>query len=203
MQALSLLAVGLMMVACGGATDRKLAGAAAGGSSSVGGAGASGAGTASGGLGSGAGQSGALGGAGLAGTAGGGNEGGESPGCAGLSCLNGVEALYLPDRQWQRSSAAQSDELDEADYTPLVGEPIPLRFSPDALSLQMLVEPDLIIYGKRDSTSGERAHFALDGFAGGRFLVWEDGTELAAEYTVYGSGVPVGSSTRGTLELDP
>jgi hypothetical protein len=39
-------------------------------------------------------------------------------------------------------------------------------------------------------------------FAGGRFVVWSSDGGFEAEYTVYGSGVPIISSERGPLVAD-
>jgi hypothetical protein len=119
--------------------------------------------------------------------------------------LEGAELLYHPTRTWQPppGNVAQTDELAEEDYTPFVADAIPLRFSPDATSLQMLVSGGTIVQGERDSSRPDIAWFMLDGFAGGRFVVTVEDAELHAEHTVYGSGRPVVSSTRGTVDLPP
>jgi hypothetical protein len=59
-----------------------------------------------------------------------------------------------------------------------------------------------------DTVSGERANdgeaskrYELDEglFAGGRFIIWISNGSFEAEYTVYGSGVPIIRSERGKL----
>jgi hypothetical protein len=60
----------------------------------------------------------------------------------------------------------------------------------------------------KDTVGGERVNdgeaskrYALDEglFAGGRFIVWISNGSFEAEYTVYGSGVPIIRSERGKL----
>lgn len=38
-------------------------------------------------------------------------------------------------------------------------------------------------------------------FAGGRFIIWINNNNFEAEYTIYGSGIPIIKSERGKLEL--
>jgi hypothetical protein len=94
-------------------------------------------------------------------------------------------------------------ELAEKDYSPLVADAIPISFAPGAASLQIMPVNGTIVRGKRDPNRTDAAWFDLDGFAGGRFVVKANGAELDAEYTLYGSGRPILSSTRGTIEPQP
>jgi len=121
--------------------------------------------------------------------------------CSGLACLDGAELIYHPNRSWQESGGATpTRELAEKDYTPLVGDPIPVFFAPGAMELQMMPATGSTVYGKRDPRRTDVAWFELGGFSGGRFVVEAQGNELSAEYTIYGSGRPILSSTRGTLD---
>ncbi len=57
------------------------------------------------------------------------------------------------------------------------------------------------IKGTRSSQSGDRVTYNLtEGlFAGGRLVMWKDGSGYQGELTVYGSGVPVVRSERGKV----
>ena len=123
--------------------------------------------------------------------------------CAGLDCLAGAELVYVPDRAWQRPAAPVSitDELSEADYQPLLGPTWLAKFSSDAASVDLTpVAGGATVHGTRDQKREGRAWFDLGLFAGGRFVVQASTAELHAEYTNYGSGIPVVASTRGLLE---
>jgi hypothetical protein len=201
----------LVVVACGGTAARTpknspdLGGAAgepsgaagAAPSAAAGGAGSGGAGGAAGGAepeipGAAGTDAGAAGAAGAAG----------EPSCVGLECLAGAELIYVPDRTWQRPAAAgnMSNELAEADYQPLLGPTFRAKFSSDAQSLDLTpTAGGDTVHGTRDATKANRAWFELTLFAGGRFVVQVSANELQAEYTAYGSGMPIVSSTRGLL----
>ena len=56
------------------------------------------------------------------------------------------------------------------------------------------------IIGVIDVTNDVTHTYSLENtFAGGRFVVWYNMTPMSAEYTVYGSGLPVILSERGNL----
>ena len=57
------------------------------------------------------------------------------------------------------------------------------------------------VEGSLASATAERIEYNLSEgtFAGGRFMVWEGGSGLQAELTIYGSGVTIVSSERGPL----
>lgn len=198
----------MLLVACGGSAARNTkpapsVGGAAGepsgaaGSSNLAGAGEGGAAGVSAG-----GASGVPGTAGAeANDAGAGGEAG-SPACAGLECLAGAELIYVPDREWQRPAAGNPmAELQEADYTPLLGPTWRAKFSSDALALDLTpTAGGDTVHGTRDAKRQDRAWFELALFAGGRFVVQASSNELQAEYTTYGSGSPIIGSTRGLLK---
>lgn len=137
-----------------------------------------------------------------AGDAGAGGKPGTPP-CAGLDCLAGAELLYVPDREWQRNAALSTPfvDLPEAEYTPLLGPTWRVKFSSDALTLELTATAGGdTASGKRDPKRTDRAWFDLKLATGGRFVVQASSNELHAEQTHYGSGVPIVSSTRGLLK---
>jgi len=209
----------VLVAACGGSASYDASGspnvAGASGSANVDFGGSSGADTSTAGTtggstgGSGAGGSGRAGApseagasaaAGDSGTAGDASQ--VSPGCAGLDCLAGAELVYWPDREWQRTTEPpMSDELPEADDTPKLGSAWDVKFSADAR--QIVLTPSAggdAVQGLRDTQHVDRAWFQLMLPTGGRFVVQGGALPFQAEYTRYGSGLPIVSSTRGTLK---
>jgi hypothetical protein len=59
------------------------------------------------------------------------------------------------------------------------------------------------VHGARNPAHADRAWYELELFAGGRFVVQLAGDQFVAEHTIYGSGSPILSSTRGTLNEPP
>ncbi|MFH1809880.1 MAG: hypothetical protein ABIJ09_14135 [Pseudomonadota bacterium] len=116
------------------------------------------------------------------------------------------DGLYLAGREWtsgmgQAGVGLPQDELDESLYVPL--DPL-RRYQVEFLDGDTRVH--LINRDGGDPLGGERAddelgrlRFELDQgvFAGGRFVLWFDGEDRAAELTIYGSGLPIVASTRG------
>jgi len=137
---------------------------------------------------------------------GGAGAGGQSIQCAGLDCLAGAHLIYQPNRTWHAPAGplSASSELAEADYTPMQGQPIALTFSDDAMAVQLQpTAGGASVLGERSPARTDRAWYELALFAGGRFVVQLADGQLVAEHTVYGSGSPIVSSTRGTLEETP
>jgi hypothetical protein len=213
---LRLVPVVVLLAACGGsasrnpsssADDNQTAGEAGldTGGSNVGvpaqGGTASGAPTA--GAGGVAGSTAGDGGASASGANGGEAEAGGQPSssCVGLDCLAGAELVYWPDREWQRGSApGAAGELPEAEYQPKMGLAWDVKVSSDAR--QIVLTPRAggdEVHGVRDVQHTDQAWFELALAIGGRFLVNGALPAFQAEYTAYGSGVPIVSSTRGTL----
>jgi hypothetical protein len=60
-----------------------------------------------------------------------------------------------------------------------------------------------VVKGKRTSTADGHLWYELDGFAGGRFVVWSTAEGLEGELTWYGSGMPILFSHRGRLAEVP
>jgi len=111
--------------------------------------------------------------------------------------------VLVVDREWDRSLAEARfphDPLTEAAYVALA-EPtsVPLTVSGDGTRVD--IGGDASLVGTR--TAGEEGVATYDlgqgTFAGGRFVVWQQGVGLQAALTLYGSGVPIVQSQRGAL----
>lgn len=116
---------------------------------------------------------------------------------------NGTYTLTV-DRVLNNAAAVttQNDELSDDQYM-TVSQLIEyqITFSNDAENIS--IEPVSII-GERIETTDEAYYYELvDGvFAGGRLIVRNTGSQLEAEFTIYGSGVPITKSERGVLEFE-
>ncbi|MFO7369922.1 MAG: hypothetical protein R6X09_06605 [Bacteroidales bacterium] len=100
----------------------------------------------------------------------------------------------LPDVQFPH------DCLRESDYTATADDiQYELTFSADGKSVS--IEPGTVV-GNRISVSENSVNYELGAslFAGGRLLIWMNPDGYEAEYTIYGSGVPIITSMRGVLE---
>ena len=93
-----------------------------------------------------------------------------------------------------------SDQLDENDYREIDhGSEYEVSFSENIQAIWIMndsisgtIIEDTEEYKKYDLNKGL--------FAGGRFVVWINEGRFEAEYTVYGSGVPIIRSERGYLQ---
>lgn len=117
--------------------------------------------------------------------------------------LNGNTYILKVDRVLQNPATdiTQNDILSDDQYTAasdLIEYQI--QFSDNAVTIS--IEP-VSITGKKVEHSKEANYFELvDGvFAGGRLIIRNIGTQLDAEFTVYGSGLPIAKSERGILAL--
>ncbi len=92
-----------------------------------------------------------------------------------------------------------ADPLRETDYQAAAGPTYSILIGSDGQSVSIAGSPP--IRGTRSEQSPERVSYALDEglVAGGRLVVWREGTGYQAELTLYGSGVPVVKSERGTF----
>lgn len=131
----------------------------------------------------------------------GGTTGGQPP-PASVTTLFGQQVTFLADRA--TASSVQPNvpnaPFAESDYTPLPqNKSYPVSFAADGNTVT--VTGDSAMVGTWDQQAGDTRHYNLtEGvFAGGRFDVWSGDTTINAELTIYGSGVPVISSERGTL----
>lgn len=92
-----------------------------------------------------------------------------------------------------------TDQLNESDYKAIDYESeYAVSFSKDLQTISImrdsisgLIIEDMELYKAYDLNSGL--------FAGGRFIVWITDGKFEAEFTVYGSGVPIIMSERGIL----
>ena len=75
-----------------------------------------------------------------------------------------------------------------------------MTFSDDAQAVSLTpVAGGDTVGGTRKTPTADQARFELALFAGGRLVVKPGESAFQAEYTVYGSGAPILSSTRGEL----
>lgn len=109
------------------------------------------------------------------------------------------------DRAWDRGSGEvqfPDDPLDEEGYEPLDAQVAYAITLSNAGTRIAIVEPGAgPVTGQLHASTTTAIDFDLsDGlFAGGRFVVWVGDAGLQAEYTIYGSGVPIIGSVRGAL----
>jgi len=112
-------------------------------------------------------------------------------------------AWLLPvDRVWRGSqNRLPSTPLVEEEYVPLQAGPVyRLEVSGDGTRI-VIAEPNRLL---AEQTEGDLRHAVYEmtegTFSGGRLIVFagDDGS-LTAELTVFGSGLPILSSQRGTL----
>ena len=92
-----------------------------------------------------------------------------------------------------------SDQLNEKDYVEINhSSEYEVSFSEDWKTISIM---DDSISGTIMEGSEEYKKYDLDKglFAGGRFVVWITYGQFEAEYTIYGSGVPIVRSERGYL----
>lgn len=92
-----------------------------------------------------------------------------------------------------------SDQLEENDYEVVHhGSEYEVSFSKDLQTISIMQDS---ISGTIMEGTEEYKKYDLDKglFAGGRFVVWITDSKFEAEYTVYGSGVPIIRSERGYL----
>ena len=128
-------------------------------------------------------------------------------GCREITCLADQTFVYRPTREWRGMASSiglPTDPLDESDYIASEdGAAYAVEFGADARQVELFGADDGgVVQGARGAAvrGGDPVSYDLDTFAGGRFVVWLDHAELDAELTVYGSGVPIATSTRGVLE---
>ncbi len=120
-----------------------------------------------------------------------------------LSSISGRGCTLQVNRAWDRSTGTAPqypyDELPDTAYAPTSnGTVYAVNFSQDGTGVTVGQTP---LVGVLQTTTDERKLFDLqDGtFAGGRFVVWTSGDRFEAELTIYGSGVPIIQSERGTV----
>jgi hypothetical protein len=94
------------------------------------------------------------------------------------------------------------DSLQESEFT-ATAENIQyeVTFSDDGRIITLESETIVPVSGERVYDGETSKRYTLDEglFAGGRFIIWISNGHFEAEYTVYGSGVPIVRSERGKL----
>jgi hypothetical protein len=109
------------------------------------------------------------------------------------------------DRRWNRENAQfPTDPLDEKDYDPVSDGPTYSVSISDGWNRVTVGDGDTPVnpfMGElKAGKSGTLDYDLSTGpFGGGRFVVWIAESSLQAEITIYGSGIPIISSERGTL----
>ena len=119
-----------------------------------------------------------------------------------FSLLNGNNYILKVDRVLNRPNVQfPRDCLQESDYI-VTNEEISydVIFSEDGQIVT--IEPGSVSGEKIIDREESKQYELVKGlFAGGRFVVWKNHEDFEAEYTIYGSGVPIIRSERGKLEL--
>jgi len=130
-----------------------------------------------------------------------------SPGAVDIEQLAGGSFEYQVTHEWEGSDPLPqlpSDELADADYAATDdGARWSVVFSEDGGEVELAAGAGAQVFTGTDvQTDDQRVRFELvEGtVAGGHFAIWSEGATLAAELTLYGSGVPIVESTRGVLE---
>lgn len=123
-----------------------------------------------------------------------------------LSMVDG-DWVFRADRQLSSQSMmatpSADERLPESAYRPLTERhEIYVLISGDGETVE--VDQDLTgqmtaITGRRTATTDGSIRFDLDTFAGGRLLIWQGDDGFEAEFTEYGSGVPIVASYRGAF----
>lgn len=94
------------------------------------------------------------------------------------------------------------DSLDDSDYT-ATDEVIQyqVNFSENGLNVTIISASNDTVSGVRNDDEKNYKYYQINKglFAGGRFIVWSENDRFEAEYTIYGSGVPIIRSERGRL----
>lgn len=118
--------------------------------------------------------------------------------------LSGNQFILEVDRVAEHPVVqSPSDLLDEKDFSSVSLElEYEVTFSKDQKSVfiesSTLSEP--VSGTLSEETEAYKSYNLTEGlFAGGRLIIWVTGTAFQAEYTVYGSGIPIIRSERGFL----
>jgi hypothetical protein len=128
-----------------------------------------------------------------------------APDCVELSCVEANQAYrYRPTREARQPvqvATPAAEELPESAYDPIESAPThTVTFSADLETVELVsIEDERRLRGTQQARSAQRIAYDLDAFAGGQFVVQFDDAKLEAGITLFGSGVPITSSTRGLL----
>ena len=100
-----------------------------------------------------------------------------------------------PDVQFPR------DSLNESYYT-VTDEHIQYEITISEYGHMILIKPGLVSGERIKDGELSKSYVLSNGlFAGGRFIIWINNNIFEAEYTIYGSGIPIIKSERGRFKL--
>lgn len=126
----------------------------------------------------------------------------DQDGGIGFSSLNGNKFILKIDRVSNNPNVQfPKDSLQEGDYVATSDDiQYNVAFSADG---KIVTIGTGAISGEKTVDGNESKYYNIDNglFAGGRFLVWINNKDFEAEYTIYGSGIPIIKSERGILKL--
>jgi hypothetical protein len=119
-----------------------------------------------------------------------------------FSSLNGGNYILKVDRVSQAPNVQFSrDSLDETYYNTTI-EDIQHEVTFSENGQMVSIKPGPVSGEKTNDGKVSKFYELGDGlFAGGRFIIWIINENFEAEYTIYGSGIPIIKSERGKLEL--
>lgn len=119
-----------------------------------------------------------------------------------FSLFNGGDYILKVDRVSKAPNVQfPQDSLYESYYT-VINEDIKheVTFTEDGKMIS--IKPGPVSGQKTKDGEISKYYELVDGlFAGGRFIIWINNEKFEAEYTIYGSGLPIIKSERGDLEL--
>jgi hypothetical protein len=116
--------------------------------------------------------------------------------------VDGVWEFRVDRRVIPQDFQVPSAAFTEDDYHRVDGKLTPFRVTLSNGGANVLVEGEwgnarFEQKGTRGSVTDEEVLYLLESNAGGRFVIWQGSGSLQAEYTEYGSGVPIIQSFRG------
>jgi len=119
-----------------------------------------------------------------------------------FSSLNGNKFILTIDRVSNNPNVQfPKDSLPESDYV-AISENIQYNVAFSADGKIVTIGTGAVSGEKIKDDEESKYYNIVNGlFAGGRFLIWKNNNDFEAEYTIYGSGVPVIRSERGSLKL--
>ena len=133
----------------------------------------------------------------------------------GFGALFGKTGVFVAKQAWDRSSTARRpqfphDELPSEAYGPIDGAAprYEVSFAPDGGALHIERKDgkwpsatETSVGGKRQKESETELRYSLQQglFAGGRLVLRINDGNLRVELTIYGSGLPIVASERGTF----
>jgi hypothetical protein len=118
-----------------------------------------------------------------------------------FSKLKGNKFIFTVDRVASRPDVQYPlDSLVETNYIPAdkVVE-YQISFSDDAKTA--IIDSSFMGIKVIDGEKSKFYQITQGLYAGGRFIIWVDNKEFQAEFTVYGSGIPILKSERGKLQM--